>query len=79
MENPIPPEERAAASDVPPVPMEPACACEIRECVWLEPNDMIGPMEENAERYNRFMEENPIITTKRYPPTLYDSKKLFEL
>ncbi len=79
MENPIPPEERAAAFDVPPAPMEPARACEIRERIWLETNYMIGPVEENAERYKRFMEENPIITTKRYPPTLNDTKKLFEL
>ncbi len=42
MEHPIPPEERAAASDVPPVPMEPAAAREIRARVWLETEYMLG-------------------------------------
>ncbi len=49
MENAIPPEERAAASDVSPVPMEPSATREIRERVWLEMKYMIGSEEEDAE------------------------------
>ncbi len=67
---PNPPEERAAASDIPPVPMEPAAARKMRERVLLETKCMIGSVEKNAERYERFLEENPIITADPYPPIL---------
>ncbi len=76
MEHPIPPEGRAAASDVPPVLMELTAACEIRERVWLDAKYMIGSEEEDDERCKRFLAENPISTTDRYPPILKRLKKL---
>ncbi len=50
--------------------MELAAAREICERVWLEIKYMIGSEVEDAERYKRFMEENPIIMTGRYPTFL---------
>ncbi len=76
MENAIPPEEHAAASDVSPVPMEPSATRKIRERVWIETKSMIGSEEEDAECYRRFLEENPIITTVRYPLILKRLKQV---
>ncbi len=67
MEHPIPPEERAAAPDVPPVPMESTAARKICARVWLETKYMIGSEEEDDESCKRFMEETPITMTDRYP------------
>ncbi len=50
--------------------MEPAAACKIRERVWLETKYMLKSEEEKAKCYKRFLEENPISTTGRYPPVL---------
>ncbi len=50
--------------------METAAACKIRERVWLETKYMLKSAGEKVERYNRFLEEKPIITTDRYPPVI---------
>ncbi len=47
--------------------MEMTAAYGIRERVWLQTKYMIGSEEENAERYKRFLAENPITMTDRYP------------